>query len=213
MVSSSSNKKYGVIHADPPWLFKNYSAKGTGRNAVSHYDCPSFEQLCRVPVGDLAAKDCALFLWAVDPLLPHAFQLISAWGFEFKTVGFYWAKTNRTANPGALRCEDFFTGLGYWTRANVEQCLLATRGKPPRQAKDVRRLIIEPRREHSRKPEQVYQRIRRLAKGPYLDLFARESRKGWDVWGDQVGLFDAGTVDTRRQPSNLRRARLGEARI
>jgi N6-adenosine-specific RNA methylase IME4 len=164
-------------------------------------------------VGDIAAKDCALFLWAVDPLLPRAFELLSAWGFEFKTVGFYWAKTNRTAKQDALRPSDFFTGLGYWTRANVEQCLLATRGKPPRQAKDVRRLIIEPRREHSRKPEQVYDRIKRLAKGPYLDLFARESRKGWDMWGDQAGLFDAGSVETRRQPSDLRRAATDEVRV
>ena len=211
MVYSSSNKKYGVIHADPPWLFKNYSEKGTGRNAISHYDCLTFEELRRLPVGDVAAKDCALFLWAVDPLLPRAFELISAWGFEFKTVGFYWAKTNRAAKQDALRPTDFFTGLGYWTRANVEQCLLATRGKPPRQAKDVRRLIIEPRREHSRKPEQVYDRIKRLAKGPYLDLFARESRKGWDMWGDQAGLFDAGPVETRRQPSDLRRPISDEA--
>jgi N6-adenosine-specific RNA methylase IME4 len=128
-------------------------------------------------------------------------------------VGFYWAKTNRTAKQNALRPTDFFTGLGYWTRANVEQCLLATRGKPPRQAKDVRRLIVEPRREHSRKPEQVYDRIKRLAKGPYLDLFARESRKGWDMCGDQAGLFDVGPVETRRQPSDLRRAGLAEARI
>jgi N6-adenosine-specific RNA methylase IME4 len=213
MVYSNSNKRYGVIHADPPWLFKNYSAKGTGRNAVSHYDCLSFEELRRLPIGDVAAKDCALFLWAVDPLLPKAFELLNAWGFEFKTVGFYWAKTNRTADQRALRPSDFFTGLGYWTRANVEQCLLGTRGKPPRQAKDVRRLIIEPRREHSRKPEQVYDRIERLAKGPYLDLFARESRSGWDAWGDQAGLFDAGTVETRRQPSSLRRAALAEARF
>lgn len=213
MVYSNSNKKYGVIQADPPWFFKNYSEKGTGRNAVSHYDCLTFEELRRLPVGDLAAKDCALFLWAVDPLLPRAFELISAWGFEFKTVGFYWAKTNRTAKHDALRPTDFFTGLGYWTRANVEQCLLATRGKPPRQAKDVRRLIIEPRREHSRKPEQVYERIMRLAKGPYLDLFARESRLGWDAWGDQAGLFDAGTVQTRRQPSDLRRTGLIETRL
>ena len=213
MVYSKSNKTYGVIHADPPWFFKNYSEKGTGRNAISHYDCLTFEELRRLPVGDLAAKDCALFLWAVDPLLPRALELISAWGFEFKTVGFYWAKTNRTAKQDALRPADFFTGLGYWTRANVEQCLLATRGKPPRQAKDVRRLIIEPRREHSRKPEQVYDRIKRLAKGPYLDLFARESRKGWDMWGDQAGLFDAGPVETRRQPSDLRRSTVDEARL
>jgi N6-adenosine-specific RNA methylase IME4 len=119
--------KYGV-YADPPWLFKNYSAKGEGRNAVCHYPCMSPKELAALPVPDLAAKDCVLLLWAVDPLLPAALDLIKAWGFEFKTVGYYWAKTNRSADPDRLSKSDFSTGLGYWTRANVELCLLATRG-------------------------------------------------------------------------------------
>ena len=77
---------------------------------------------------------------------------------------------------------DFFIGLSYWSRANVEQCLLATRGSPPRMAKDVKRLVIAPRREHSRKPDEIYNRIERLARGAYLELFARQSRRGWDRW-------------------------------
>jgi N6-adenosine-specific RNA methylase IME4 len=189
-------RKYGVIYADPPWSFRNWSAKGTGRNAISHYDCLDFPALAALPISDLAADDCALFLWATDPLLDKAFELISAWGFRYKTVGFYWVKQN-TKSSG------FFTGLGYWTRANPEQCLLATRGKPARQSKDVRRLIVEPRREHSRKPEQVRDRIERLVGGPYLELFARETKPGWDCWGNQAGLFDRGAVETRRQPSRL----------
>jgi N6-adenosine-specific RNA methylase IME4 len=195
----STRRKYGVIYADPPWSFRNWSAKGTGRNAVSHYDCLDFPALTKLPVSNLAADDCALFLWATDPLLPRAFELIQAWGFEYKTVAFYWAKLNTNAKHGA----DFFTGLGYWTRANPEQCLLATRGKPPRQAKDVRRLVVEKRREHSRKPDCVRERIERLVGGPYLELFAREAKQGWDCWGNQVALFDQGSVSTRRQPSRL----------
>ena len=112
-------------------------------------------ELTTLPVADLAADDCVLFLWATDPLLPKAFKLIEAWGFEYKTVGFYWVKTNAAAKSD----QDFFTGLGYWTRANPEQCLLATRGKPSRKSKDVRRLIVDRRREHSRKPDQVRDRI------------------------------------------------------
>jgi N6-adenosine-specific RNA methylase IME4 len=142
---------------------------------------------------------CALFLWATDPLLPRAFELIRTWGFEYKTVAFYWVKLNAKAKHEA----DFFTGLGYWTRANPEQCLLATRGNPPRQAKDVRRLVIEKRREHSRKPDCVRERIERLVAGPYLELFAREIKRGWECWGNQVALFDRGPVTTRRQPSKL----------
>jgi len=195
--SSSKSRKYGVIYADPPWHFRNWSAKGTGRNAVSHYDCMDFEQLASLPVADLAAENCALFLWAVDPLLPKALDLIRAWGFEYKTVGFYWVKLN------AKEQSSYFTGLGYWTRANPEQCLLATRGKPSRRAKDVRRLVVEPRQEHSRKPEGVRERIERLVDGPYLELFSRTTKKGWDCWGNQEGLFDKGSVRTRRQPSSL----------
>jgi N6-adenosine-specific RNA methylase IME4 len=197
--SFSKRHRYGAIYADPPWHFRNWSAKGTGRNAVSHYDCLDFDALAALPIAELAADDCALFLWAVDPLLPRAFDLLRAWGFEYKTVAFYWVKLNASRRHEA----DYFTGLGYWTRANPEQCLLATRGKPSRKAKDVRRLIVEPRREHSRKPDQVRERVERLVDGPYLELFARETKPGWQCWGDQAGLFDRGTKPTRRQPSRL----------
>jgi N6-adenosine-specific RNA methylase IME4 len=81
--------------------------------------------------------------------------------------------------------------------------LLATRGKPSREAKDVKRLVVEKRREHSRKPDCVHGRIERLVKGPYLELFSRETKPKWDCWGDQVALFDRGSVSTRRQPSRL----------
>lgn len=144
-----------------------------------------------------------VLMWATDPLLTKAFELIEAWGFTYKTVGFYWAKTNKHADLDALAPDDFFTGLGYWSRANVEQCLLATRGSPPRIAKDVRRLVISPRREHSRKPDEIYRRIERLARGPYLELFARQTHRGWDRLGDQPALFDGGHVRTRNRPSNM----------
>ena len=99
--------------------------------------------------------------------------------------------------------KDFFTGLGYWTRANCEQCLLATKGNPKRVGKDVKRLLIDKRREHSRKPDQIYNRIENLVKGPYLELFARNTKKGWDSWGNQVGLFDKKNkkIETRTRPS------------
>src|SRR6185312_6675930 len=141
-------------------------------------------------VQDCAGDDSVLFLWATDPLLPKAMELIDAWGFEFKTVAFYWVKLNSAARSDT----SYFTGLGYWTRANPEQCLLATRGKPSRRAKDVRKLIVDRRREHSRKPDQVRDRIERLVEGPYIELFARETKKGWDCWGNQTGLFDNGAA-------------------
>lgn len=195
----SKQRRYGAIYADPPWSFRNWSAKGTGRNAVSHYDCMDFDALASLPVQTCAADNSVLFLWATDPLLPKAMELIDAWGFEFKTVAFYWVKLNAAAKSDS----SYFTGLGYWTRANPEQCLLATRGKPSRRAKDVRKLIVDRRREHSRKPDQVRDRIERLVEGPYIELFARQSKAGWDCWGNQTGLFDSGSARTRRQPSSL----------
>ena len=93
----STPRKFGAIYADPPWSFRNWSAKGTGRNAVSHYDCLDFDALAKFPVGHIAADDCALFLWATDPLLPRALDLMRAWGFEYKTVAFYWVKLNSAA--------------------------------------------------------------------------------------------------------------------
>ena len=90
----SKRPKFGAIYADPTWHFRNWSAKGTGRNAISHYDCLDFAAL---PVAEAAADDCALFLWAIDPLLPRAIELIKAWGFEYKTVAFYWVKLNSAA--------------------------------------------------------------------------------------------------------------------
>jgi N6-adenosine-specific RNA methylase IME4 len=121
-------------------------------------------------------------------MLQHALAVIRAWGFEYKTCAFAWTK----ATPDTIR-GGFFgleMGTGYWTRANTEVCLLATRGRPKRLHRDVRQVIIEPRREHSRKPDGVYQRIERLVPGPYLELFARSSpRTGWTFWGDEVGKF------------------------
>ena len=210
MISSVSENfpgKFQVIYADPPWRFQNYSQKGEGRNAVAHYDCLTQDQLRQLPVSDFAADNCVLLMWAIDPMLPNAINLIESWGFTYKTVGFYWAKLNKTADPASFSAENFFTGLGYWTRANVEQCLLATRGKPSRRARNVQRLIVSQRREHSRKPAQIYDRIKRLVDGPYLELFSRGSRPGWHQLGDQTGIFDGGVAITRRTPSNLARQR------
>jgi N6-adenosine-specific RNA methylase IME4 len=173
--------KYGAILADPPWKFAVYSARGEGRSASQHYATEGHDTLASIPVGEWAADDCALFMWATDPMLPQALELMRAWGFTYKTVGFYWTKRNADGSP--------FTGMGYWTRANPEQCLLGTRGHPERLHKDVRRWIDSPRREHSRKPDEIYDRIERLVGGPYLEIFARQTKAGWDAWGNEAGKF------------------------
>ena len=187
-------KKYGVIYADPPWTFRTWSGKGKGRSPEKHYGCLSLADIRALPVADLADQDCALFLWVTDPMLQEAFKVVDAWGFAYKTVAFVWAKLNATAPKSHWHLvseEDFFTGMGYWTRANPELCLLATRGKPQRRSKAVRRLVIDHRREHSRKPDSVAERIVDLmGDTPRIELFSRERREGWDTWGDEPEKFD-----------------------
>ena len=173
------NKKYGVIYADPPWYFRSYSRKGEGRNANQHYGCMSITDICSLPISTISDTNSVLLIWVVDPLLEQAFRVINAWGFTYKTVAFTWAKTN-TKNLG------FSMGLGYWTRSNPEMCLLATKGKPKRVSKSVKQLVVSERREHSRKPDEMYTYIEQLLNGPYIELFARSTREGWDSWGDEV---------------------------
>ena len=152
-------KKYKVIYADPPWTFKTFSDKGKGRSPEQHYDVLDLPAISRLPINSISEDNSVLLMWVIDPLLDKAFDVIKAWGFKYKTVAFTWAKTNKT-KPG------FFTGLGYWTRGNPEMCLLATKGKPKRISKSVKQLVVDKRREHSRKPDIIYQDIENLLEGP-----------------------------------------------
>jgi N6-adenosine-specific RNA methylase IME4 len=173
------NKTYDVIYADPAWYFKTYSKKGIGRSPEQHYSCMSINDICNLPVDTISKPNCVLFLWAIDSMLPQAFKVIESWGFIYKTVAFTWAKKNK-------KSESFFTGLGYWTRANPEMCLLATRGKPKRISKSVRQLVIDIRREHSRKPDRIRDDIVELCGDvSRIELFARQRAKGWDSWGNE----------------------------
>lgn len=174
-----TERKYAAIYADPPWTYEVWSGAGKDRAAENHYPTMDLESIKALPVGDTAADDCALFLWAVMPQLPDALEVIKAWGFEFKTCAFVWVKTTLDGSRPA-------TGMGYWTRANAELCLLATRGTPPRLNADVHQVVQSPRAEHSKKPDEVAARIERLVPGPYIELFARGARPGWDVWGNQA---------------------------
>lgn len=205
--------KFGCILADPPWRFTTYSPKGRGRSPDGiltpeqlrnlsrtnsperHYATMTLDEIKSLPVGDVAARDCVLMLWIVDPLLPEALEVGRAWGFKYKTTGFVWAKERRVTSRRADDMElshhkQFPMGTGYWTRANPEICLLFTRGKPKRLSAAVRKLLIAPRREHSRKPDRQYADIEQLVDGPYLELFARSEREGWTSWGNQVGKFE-----------------------
>jgi N6-adenosine-specific RNA methylase IME4 len=174
---------YRKILADPPWNFEG----GGNRNARTHYPTMSVEEIMALPVGDIAAPDCALFLWTTDPFLSAAIDTMRHWGFRYVSVAFHWAKQNKTGNG-------FFLGTGYGTRANVETCLFGTMGSMGLPAdRGVRRLIVEPVREHSRKPDRVHDDIDRLYPGGRaIELFARTRRAGWDAWGNDVDRFTGG---------------------
>ena len=153
-----------------------------------------------IPVADITDKDAALFMWVVQPMLPEGLRVMQAWGFSFRTVAFAWIKmpVSWEVDPAQLSFLPRATprarlGLGYHTRSGMEQCWLGIKGDGyKRQAQDVEQVLYAPLREHSRKPEEIAQRIERLVgEVPKLEIFARSSRPGWDVWGLETGKFDA----------------------
>lgn len=170
-------KTYQVIYADPPWRYQCRVGQGI---AEDHYPTMSIEQIKALPVKALADKNCVLFLWITFPLLQEAWGVMDAWGFRYRTVAFVWVKVNR-------KDDSLFTGLGWWTRANAEICLLATRGHPRRRSNKVRQVILSRIEEHSKKPDITRQRIVALMGDvPRVELFARQAVPGWDVWGNEV---------------------------
>jgi len=170
-------KKYSVIYADPPW---KYRATSNYRSPEAHYPTMSTESICLLPVYDIAAEDCALFLWATMPKLKDALKVIDAWGFKYKTAAFVWVKLNHASDR-------VFWGMGAWTRSNAELCLLATKGRPQRKSASVHQVIISHLEEHSKKPEEARRRIEALMGDvPRIELFARRTSPGWDVWGNEV---------------------------
>lgn len=173
-------KKYQIIYADPPWRYYTYSKKGLGRSAESHYPTMAVNEICSLPVREIADKDCALFLWVTIPCLKEGLSVLEAWGFSYKTVAFVWIKQNK-------KSESLFWGMGYWTRANAELCILATRGRPRRISAGVHQVIISHIEEHSKKPMEARKRIEQLMGDvPRIELFARQRHTGWDAWGNEV---------------------------
>ena len=181
-------KKYQIIYADPPWRFKNWSIselakrgkKWARKNGRSSYNVMDNEDIYKLPIKDLADKNCILFLWATYPKLQEALETIKFWGFIYKTVAFTWVKQNKVA-------DGWHFGLGYWTRGNPEICLLATKGKPKRIDCNVANLTISHLQEHSKKPDIIRNKIVQLMGDlPRIELFARTKIKGWDSWGNEI---------------------------
>ena len=170
-----------MIYADPPW---RYTQKGLQGAAEKHYPTMGIDEICALPVADLAAPDSVLFLWATFPQLPEALRLINAWGFQYKSVAFVWLKKNR-------KSESWFYGLGFWTRGNAEVCLLGVtpgfKAKTQIRAHNVHQIIEAPFEGHSKKPDETRRRIvELLGDVPRLEMFARQRADGWDAWGNEA---------------------------
>lgn len=182
-----TGKRFGSIGSDPQWKFLTRSAAGEGRSANIHYKTEEVDRIKDLPVGELLADDGAFYMWMVDWCPQDALDLLSHWGLRHVTTAFTWVKTNGDdTDLNVWEKSTWHLGQGYWSRANPEQCWLATKGNPKRLYADVRQLIVAPVMEHSRKPDEWLDRIERLTEGDYLELQARRPRKGWTSWGDEL---------------------------
>ena len=142
-----------------------------------------------LPVKNISDDNCILFLWVTYPLLKEGIRTLEEWGFTYKTCGFSWVKRNK-------KSDSLFWGLGYWTRANNEICLLGTKGKPKRVSKSVHQIIYEPIEKHSKKPSCVRSKIVELCGDlPRVELFARQKTNGWDCWGNEVVMQNSNTTN------------------
>lgn len=172
----NTENKYKIIYADPPWRYADRKCNGA---CEYHYETMKLNEIKELPVAQLADDDCVLFLWTTYPMLREALELIEAWGFTYKSIGFQWVKKNKSGNG-------WFFGLGRWTRGNTEPCLIAVKGKPKRANNSVSQLIMEPIGKHSAKPPVVRDKIvELLAGGGYLKLsFLQEIQRRAGIAGE-----------------------------
>ena len=176
-------KKYQIIYADPPWAYRNMG--NIQATANEHYPTMSNEDICNLKVSEITDDNCILFLWATFPKLQEALDVIKAWGFEYKTIGFTWIKKNKNGGN--------FFGVGWYTKSNAEVCLIGVKGKAPKISNSISSVIETKRDKHSRKPDIVRKKIVAFCGDvPRIELFARERNElfneyeGWDVWGNEI---------------------------
>jgi len=187
--------KYNIIYADPPWKYDNERDNNPAQGGMT-YNTMHVEDIMKLPVQQLADKNCALFMWATMPKLIEAFRVIDAWGFRYTTCAFTWVKLNKNAHMLQDRINEtdsitirggFYSGLGHWTNGNAELCLFAKKGSPKRNKKNVKQLVFSPLGRHSAKPPEVRDRIIQLMGDvPRIELFARNVVEGWDAWGNEI---------------------------
>lgn len=176
----NTDKKYNVIYADPPRKYNTWR-DGMG-TAEKHYPTMKVESIVGMQniIKNISEKDCILFLWVTFPCLLEGLKVMKEWGFKYKTCGFNWIKRNKVSDT-------WFFGMGHWTRANSELCLIGTKGTIKRKSNKVSQIIDTHIEEHSKKPNIVRERIVELVGDlPRIELFARQTSEGWDSWGNEV---------------------------
>lgn len=180
LLLSDTQIKFGAVLADPPWRFN----AGGSKAVTNQYNCMALADIQNLPVGDIADNDCLLFMWATAPMIPHALETMTAWGFRYTSM-LAWAKQSKTGKRWSF-------GTGYRFRNAAEFMILASKGKPPCLSRNTRNLIVAPVREHSRKPDNQYSVVDALAGDvPKIELFARQQwhGKNWHAWGNQTDKF------------------------
>lgn len=178
----NSGKEFGTILADPPWQFQNR----TGKMAPEHkrllrYETMSLADILALPVAQVTAETAHLYLWVPNALLPEGLDVLRAWGFQYKS-NIVWHKVRKDGGPDGR-------GVGFYFRNTTELCLFGVRGKNARTLAAGRsqvNILRTMKREHSRKPDEMYDLIESCSSGPYLELFARGTRPGWTGWGNQA---------------------------
>jgi len=179
---SSIRGKFGTILADPPWRFQNSTGKvAPEHKRLARYSTLSLKEIKELPVVTCAADVAHLYLWVPNALLPEGLEVMKAWGFNYK-ANIIWYKTRKDGGPDGR-------GVGFYFRNVTEVLLFGTRGKHARTLQPGRtqvNIISQRKREHSRKPDEIYPIIEACSQGPFLELFARSKRKDWTVWGNQA---------------------------
>lgn len=176
------NKKYQIIYADPPWAYKDKRDKHPRLcgGAAKYYPTMKLEDIKALPIKNISEENSILFLWVTFPNLQEGLDVIKSWGFKYKTLGFSWIKTNKQDGKP-------FFGIGYYTKSNCEVCLIGIKGRPPKASNSISSVVISPREEHSKKPEQIREKIVAFCGDvPRIELFARKKTEGWDVWGNEI---------------------------
>ena len=190
-------KRYGSILIDPPWRFSNRTGKvGPEHKRLRRYDTMSFDDIAALPVGGIALPKSHLYLWSPNALLPEALDIMRAWGFTYKT-NIIWYKVRKDGGPDGR-------GVGFYFRNVTELLLFGIRGKirtlaPGRSQVNI---VITRKREHSRKPDSIYDLIQRCSPGPYCEMFSRQRVPEWDQWGDEVDTYEPPLHKGYARPTN-----------